>query len=79
VVMESPAEHLLQSALSLPPSDRADIAASLIQSLDETVDADADAAWAEEIKRRIEAIDNGQVTLIPWDQVIREMRQRLDG
>jgi len=77
--MESPAEHLLQSALSLPPSDRADIAASLIQSLDETVDADADAAWAEEIKRRIEAIDNGQVTLIPWDQVIREMRQRLDG
>jgi len=77
--MESEAQHLLQSALSLTPSDRADIAASLIQSLDEVVDADADAAWADEIKRRIESIDNGQVSLIPWDQVMREMRQRLDG
>lgn len=77
--MESEAEHLLQSALSLPPGDRADIAASLIQSLDDVVDADADAAWADEIKRRIESIDNGQVSLIPWDQVMREMRQRLDG
>lgn len=76
--MESEAEHLLQSALSLPPGDRADIAASLIQSLDDVVDADADAAWADEIKRRIESIDNGQVSLIPWDQVMREMRQRLD-
>jgi putative addiction module component (TIGR02574 family) len=77
--MESEAEHLLQSALSLPPGDRADIAASLIQSLDDVVDADADAAWADEIKRRIESIDDGQVSLIPWDQVMREMRQRLDG
>jgi putative addiction module component (TIGR02574 family) len=77
--MEMDAEHVLQSALSLPPSERADIAASLIQSLDETADADADAAWAEEIKRRVESIDTGQVTLIPWDQVMREMRQRLDG
>jgi len=77
--MEVQSEHILQTALSLPVSDRAEIAASLIESLDDKVDADVDAAWAEEIKRRIDSIDNGQVQLIPWDEMIRSMRDRLHG
>ena len=77
--MESPTHEILQSALSLPQSERAELAASLIRSLDTQVDADADAAWAAEIQRRVESIDNGQVTLIPWNDVIAEMRDRTNG
>ncbi|WP_417735556.1 addiction module protein [Rosistilla oblonga] len=77
--MNTQSQQLLESALSLPESDRAEIAASLIHSLDTESDEDADAAWAAEIQRRVESIDNGQVNLIPWDDVMREMRDRRHG
>ena len=77
--MSSQAEDVLRTALSLAPNDRAEIAASLIASLDPQTDEDIDAAWAEEIKRRIEQIDKGEVQLIPVDEVLRSMRERLNG
>lgn len=76
--MESPAESLLQTALSLPLAERAEIAASLISSLDASSDADVNSAWATEIRGRLDSIDRGEVELIPWDQVIQSMRDRLD-
>jgi putative addiction module component (TIGR02574 family) len=77
--MDTQAEQVLQTALALPPGERAEIAASLIDRFDEKAAADMDAAWAEEIKRRIESIDNGQVQLIPAAEVMRSMRERLNG
>jgi putative addiction module component (TIGR02574 family) len=77
--MNSHAEQILQSALSLDPDDRVEIAESLILSLDEDRAADIEAAWAEEIERRLESIDEGEVQLIPWDDVIRSMNERLNG
>ncbi|WP_417746190.1 addiction module protein [Rosistilla oblonga] len=77
--MNTQSQQLLESALSLPESDRAEIAASLIHSLDAESDEAADTAWAAEIHRRVESIDNGQVNLIPWDDVMREMRDRRHG
>ena len=77
--MNSQAEQILQSALSLNPDDRVEIAESLILSLDEDRAADIEAAWAAEIKRRIESIDKGEVQLIPAEEVIRGMRERLNG
>lgn len=74
--MEAESQHVLQTALALPDSDRAEIAASLIRSLDTETDEDADAAWAAEIQRRIGEIDKGEVKLIPWDDVMEEMRRR---
>lgn len=77
--MNTKSQEVLQAALSLPESDRATIAASLIQSLDTQTDAEVDAAWAVEIQRRLEAIDKGEVQLIPWDDVMREIGDRRDG
>ena len=71
--------ELFQSALSLPECDRAELAASLIRSLDSTADDDADEAWAAEIASRINSIDNGEVKLLPWDEVMQEMRDRSNG
>ena len=77
--MNAQSQDLLQSALALPESDRAELAASLIRSLDSHADEDADAAWAAEIQRCVESIDNGEVKLIPWNDVMREMRDRKNG
>jgi putative addiction module component (TIGR02574 family) len=74
--MKSESQQLLQTALALPEAERAEIAASLIRSLDTEIDEDAEAAWAAEIERRIKSIDSGDVELIPWDDVMREMRSR---
>ena len=77
--MDTQAEHVLRTALSLDAGDRAEIAASLIASLDSQKDEDVEAAWGEEVKRRIEQIDKGEVQLIPADEVMRSMRERLNG
>ncbi|MEZ5943879.1 MAG: addiction module protein [Planctomycetaceae bacterium] len=72
-------QQLLDRALSLPESERAELAASLINSLDPKCDEEADAAWAEEIQRRVESIDVGKVRLVPWDDVMQAMRDRRNG
>jgi len=74
--MTTQSQEVLQSALALPETERAEIAASLIRSLDPETDEDMDAAWASEIQRRVEAIDRGEVRLIPWDDVMQELRGR---
>ena len=77
--MDVKAEQVLHSALGLGPNERAEIAASLISSLDANVDTDADLAWAEEVKCRLESIDRGEAQLIPADEVMQAMRERLYG
>lgn len=77
--MDANAEQILQSALNLPPDDRVEIAESLILSLDEKRASEIESAWAEEIRRRLESIDKGEVQLVPWDDMIRSMRERLNG
>ena len=77
--MNTQSQQILLSALSLPESDRAEIAASLINSLDKEADEQVDEAWAAEIKRRIDEIDGGEAKLVPWDDVMREMNERENG
>jgi putative addiction module component (TIGR02574 family) len=77
--MNTQADHVLRTALSLDPNDRAEIAATLIASLDPQQEDDVDAAWAAEIARRIDSIDRGEVQLIPSEEVMRSMRERLNG
>lgn len=77
--MSTQSEQILHSALSLPESERAEIAVALIHSLDTQVDDAVDEAWAMEIERRIATLDQGEVALIPFDDVLAEMRRRAHG
>jgi putative addiction module component (TIGR02574 family) len=70
--------EILKKALALPPEARAAIAGSLLQSLnDAPADEGLEAAWSEEIKRRIEEIDSGKVQMIPYEEVRRHLAARL--
>ncbi len=71
--MSPTAEQLLKQVLTLGEKDRASLAGALIESLDGPADMDAETAWDEEIRRRVEEIESGAVQLVPW----REVRARL--
>jgi putative addiction module component (TIGR02574 family) len=77
--MMQEAEELLKKALALPEKERADLAGSLINSLDETVDEDAEAAWQEEIARRLEEVRSGKVKTRSWDEVRQKGRTLRHG
>jgi putative addiction module component (TIGR02574 family) len=71
------ADELLKKALTLPPNDRATLAGSLIDSLDETDESSAQTAWNDEIARRIDELDSGKAKTIPWDEVQRRIAAKL--
>jgi putative addiction module component (TIGR02574 family) len=71
--------ELLKKALALPPEARAALAGSLLESLDETVDASAEEEWNEEIVRRIRELDSGKVKPIPWAEARRQVSAILNG
>lgn len=73
------AGELLKHALTLPDKERAELASSLIDSLDPTVDADAEMAWQDEIARRLEEVESGRVKTASWDEVRRRGRALLNG
>jgi putative addiction module component (TIGR02574 family) len=69
--MTPSAVKLLEEALKLSPEVRAALAASLLESLDEGVDEDAEAAWAAEITKRLRELDTGAVAAVPWSEARR--------
>jgi putative addiction module component (TIGR02574 family) len=77
--MTQEVSELLKKALALPPEARAALAGSLLESLDETVDATAEAQWNEEIARRIQELDSGKVKPIPWAEARRQVSAILNG
>ena len=77
--MTQDTHELLQKALALPENERAELAGTLISSLDTTVDPDVDAAWQAEVARRAQEFVSGKVKTIPWEQVRQKGRALLDG
>jgi putative addiction module component (TIGR02574 family) len=64
--MNEEISELLRKALALPPAARAALAGSLLESLDETVDAGAEGEWQKEIARRIRELDSGKIKPVAW-------------
>ena len=60
--MTQEARELLQKALALPENERAELAGNLISSLDATVDQDVDAAWQQEVVRRLHEVQSGMAS-----------------
>ena len=66
--MTPQANQLLTEALRLSDTDRGELAAQLSQSLDDAAERDVDAAWSDEIKRRLEEVRSGQVRPLSWSE-----------
>jgi putative addiction module component (TIGR02574 family) len=67
-------EKILTEALRIPPEERALIAERLITSLDSPADLDVEAAWQQEVQKRLAAIDRGEVALMSWEEARQKLR-----
>ena len=70
---------ILTDALLLPEPERGELAARLIDSLDPATDDDAESAWAEEVRGRLEELRTGRVSPIPWPEARRLILEDGDG
>jgi putative addiction module component (TIGR02574 family) len=68
-------EDLFQEAIQLPERDRAVLADRLIQTLDRSADPGVEAAWSEEIARRVAELDAGAVETISWEDVREDLNR----
>ena len=70
-------EEVTKEAMNLPPRQRLALAEFLLESADGAADPEAEAAWDSEIRDRIRAIDEGHVTGIAYEEVMRAAERRL--
>lgn len=74
----SASHTVYDEALALPEDDRARLARLLLESLEGTRDADAEAAWNETIARRVLELENGGVKGVDWLQARAEILGELE-
>ena len=65
--------NVIAEALRLTEAERLEVAEAVYESLEGPAEADAAEAWASEIARRVNDIDAGRVTLIPWPEARRQI------
>lgn len=70
-----------REALTLPADARAELAGSLLDSLDTERDANVEAVWLDEVQRRSAELDSGAVSAVQWREVEAQMETilRRDG
>lgn len=73
--MKPDISQIESAALSLSASDRANLARRLIDSLD--VEVSVEREWVNEIARRVEELESGQVPPVPGEEVLEQARRLL--
>jgi len=74
--MTDKTQAIVEQALKLSPTERADVAEQLLASLDEALDSDVEQAWQEEVRRRLQQVERGEVELVDSDTVMAELRKK---
>jgi putative addiction module component (TIGR02574 family) len=69
-------ESILNNALRHPASERAELAAALLASLDGEPEDEVEAAWAAEIERRAARVRSGKAKGRPWPEVRERLEHR---
>ena len=76
--MSATVDSILDTALALPPTERARIAAELIASLDEGEDTGVEAAWVAEIERRISEVESGEAETSTWEEARSRIKSKIE-
>ena len=69
---------VLTEVLGWPEAERGDLVARLLESLDPGADDDAEVAWGEEIRTRLEDVRAGRDTPVPWEEARRQILDDVD-
>jgi hypothetical protein len=65
LIMSKSTDDILNTAKTLSTTERAELAAALITSLEGEPDAVVDAAWAAEIQLHVESVRSGVAKVVP--------------
>jgi putative addiction module component (TIGR02574 family) len=74
--MSAALEEITEKALRLSRQERLALASRLLDDDGYSDASEIEAAWEDEILARIQAIDDGTATGIPYEEVIRAARNR---
>ena len=66
-------DSILKDALTLRPSEKAQLIDRLISSLDKS-DKEIDELWAKEVEDRIDAYEQGKMKTISIEEVLQKYR-----
>jgi putative addiction module component (TIGR02574 family) len=75
--MSPDVSDLLKRALALPVEERTALANTLLDSLEEA-DESVQAAWDEEVARRMRDLQAGKAVTVPWEQLHQELLAMLN-
>lgn len=70
-------DSAIELAMELTEEERAELATTLVASLDGPPDPDAAGLWEVEVLRRLNQIDRGNATFLEPDEVIERIRLQL--
>jgi len=71
--MSPNAQRILEEARQLPPDEREWLAECLLIKDESLSAAEVEAAWGDEIKRRLDEIDSGAVKMIPHEEFMADL------
>jgi len=74
--MASKVEQVLHEALTMTPSEKAQVAHCLIASLDYAEEGEVEQEWIKLAIRRGEELDRGEVVALSLDELKRRVRER---
>ena len=75
--MTARSETVLNDALTLPPTDRAELVDRILASFSFPERAVMDAAWAQEAEERIDAYERGELKSVPAAMVFEKIDRRM--
>ena len=75
--MSTQLQTLLDAALQLPESERGELAARLMDTLDDAPEFHEE--WDDELKRRLEDYRSGKSVPVPWDEAMKLIMEDSDG
>jgi len=75
--MSPEVSDLLKRALALSVDERAALANTLLDSLEQT-DESVQAAWDEEVARRMQDLRAGKAVTVPWEELHQELLAMLN-
>ncbi len=78
-VVSSKLAEITREALDLPDQEQLRLARTLLERSEATGDAGVQAAWEDEIERRIQSIDAGLAKSRPFAEVVAEIDRQLGG
>ncbi len=75
--MTTALEQITQEALQLPRQQRLALAGFLLELDEASDDPQVEAAWEQELRTRIQAVDDGTAVGIPYAEAMREAQNHL--